>query len=133
MKYTAGQAAKAAGVATATITRALKRGTISGTKGPDGAWQIEPAELHRVFPALAPQERERPFTQEHERPVQEAERAGEIRAMQDQLAALEDALADVREDRDQWRKMAERLALAPPERQPAQQPARSLWQRLLGR
>ena len=32
MKYTAGQAAKAVGVATATITRALKSGKISGQK-----------------------------------------------------------------------------------------------------
>lgn len=32
MKYTAGQAAKATGVATATITRALKSGKISGHK-----------------------------------------------------------------------------------------------------
>lgn len=49
MKYTAGQAAQAAGISTPTITRAIKSGKISATKDHTGAWQIEPAELHRVY------------------------------------------------------------------------------------
>ncbi len=49
MKYTAGQAAQAANVSTATITRAIKSGKISAVKDHAGAWQIEPVELHRVF------------------------------------------------------------------------------------
>jgi len=129
MTYTAGQAAKAAGVSTATISRALKRGTISGSKQPDGSWRIEAAELHRVFPPLAVQEPETPFMQSTAIAAQEPERAGEVRAMQGELAALRDALADARNDRDKWREMAERLAIAPP--QPL--PSRSLWQRLIGK
>lgn len=54
MKYTAGQAAKATGVATSTITNALKSGKISGEKDENGAWRIDPAELHRIYPPLAP-------------------------------------------------------------------------------
>lgn len=54
MQYTAGQAAKAVGKNIATITRAIKSGKISASKGTDGAWCIDPAELHRVFP-IAPQ------------------------------------------------------------------------------
>ena len=50
MQYTAGQAAKAVGKNIATITRAVKSGKISASKGVDGAWRIDPAELHRVFP-----------------------------------------------------------------------------------
>lgn len=49
MKYTAGQAAQAVNVSTATITRAIKSGKISAEKDHTGAWQIEPVELHRVF------------------------------------------------------------------------------------
>lgn len=53
MKYTAGQAADATGVSTATITRAIKKGRISAVKDSIGAWSIDPSELHRVFPPLA--------------------------------------------------------------------------------
>lgn len=54
MKYTAGQAAQAANVSTATITRAIKSGKISAVKDHSGAWQIEPIELHRVFHIRSP-------------------------------------------------------------------------------
>lgn len=50
MQYTAGQAAKAVGKNIATITRAIKSGKISASKADDGAWRIDPVELHRVFP-----------------------------------------------------------------------------------
>jgi len=129
LAYTAGQAAKAAGVSTATISRALKRGTISGSKQPDGSWRIEAAELHRIFPPLAAQEPEGAFMQSVAIATQEPERADEERARQGELAALRDALADARSDRDKWREMAERLSLAPPQALPS----RSLWQRLFGR
>lgn len=110
MKYTAGQAAKATGVSTATITRALKSGKISGKKDEDGAWSIDPSELHRVFKPLAPQEHEKPTAQQHaiaENPV-------EIKALERELNTLREALSDARQDRDKWREMAERLSLAPP-------------------
>ena len=49
MKYTLGEAAKATGKAKSTILRSVKNGTISASKGPSGSYQIDPAELHRVF------------------------------------------------------------------------------------
>ena len=125
MAYTAGQAAKAAGVSTATITRALKKGTISGQKLADGSWRIEPAELHRVFTPLAVQETTPLAVQDPARAVQDPD----ARALQAELSAIKDALADAREERDRWRLMAERLSLAPP--QPTEQ--RSLWQRIFGK
>jgi len=50
MKHTLGTAAKACGVARSTIYRAIKSGKISADKDANGNFQIEPAELHRVFP-----------------------------------------------------------------------------------
>ena len=49
MKYTLGQAAKATGKTKSTILRAIKNGTLSASKGAKGSYQIDPAELHRVF------------------------------------------------------------------------------------
>ena len=52
MSYTLAAAAKAAGLNKSTILKAIKSGTIIGTKDERGKWQIEPAELHRVYPAV---------------------------------------------------------------------------------
>lgn len=130
MKYTAGQAAKATGVATATITRALKSGKISGHKDESGAWAIDAAELHRAFPPISTQHRESHSVkgiatqhETHERPM-------EISALEREVQTLRDALTDAREDRDKWRDMAERLSLSPPA------PATGkpgFWARLVGK
>lgn len=125
LKYTAGQAAKASGVATATITRALKSGKISGKKDENGSWEIDPAELHRVFPPVSRKDHENPSMKQSERLHEIPERAGEVRGLEREVQMLRDALNDAREDRDKWRDMAERLSLAPPPPQVEQH--RSWW------
>lgn len=146
MKYTAGQAAKAAGVATSTITKALEKGKISGAKDDNGAWQIDPAELHRVYPPKATQASESPSVERDERPEKEAENRGLERL----VATLQEQIRDLREDRDGWRQQAERLSLrlpiaanAPPsepELQPVEMPVSGqgravggFWSRLWGK
>lgn len=114
MKYTAGQAAKATGVATATITRAIKSGKISGQKDSNGAWMIDPAELHRVFPPVSLKEHSKSFIKQDARPIERDEKSTENSALERELQMLRETLADVREDRDKWRDMAERLSIAPP-------------------
>jgi hypothetical protein len=52
MSYTLAAAAKAAGLNKSTIVKAVKSGKIIGTKDERGKWHIEPAELHRVYPAV---------------------------------------------------------------------------------
>ncbi len=49
MGYTLGQAAKATGKSKTTIQRAIKSGRISALKNDIGEYNIDPAELHRVF------------------------------------------------------------------------------------
>lgn len=50
MSYTLGEAAKATGKSKPTIQRAIKSGKISASKKEDGTYDIDPAELHRVYP-----------------------------------------------------------------------------------
>jgi len=50
MSYTLGEAAKATGKSKPTIQRAIKSGKISASKKSDGTYDIDPAELHRVYP-----------------------------------------------------------------------------------
>jgi hypothetical protein len=51
MSYTLAAAAAASGLNKTTIIRAIKSGKVTGTKNELGEWQVEPAELHRVYPA----------------------------------------------------------------------------------
>ena len=98
MKYSAGQAAKATGKSIPTITRAIKNGVISASRKSGGGYEIDPAELHRKFPAV---------TSVSDVIVTELGRETPIipNALQDKVKMLEEALADVRDDRD---------ALSPP-------------------
>jgi hypothetical protein len=53
MSYSLSQAATATGKDRSTIQRAIKTGKISANLNESGAYQIDPAELHRVFPVVA--------------------------------------------------------------------------------
>lgn len=127
MKYTAGQAAKAAGVSKATITRALQSGKISGSKDDNGAWSIDPAELHRVFPPVA---HEPPATQTMKHSAT-PEKVNETGVLERENQMLREALIEARQERDRWHQIAERLSIAPPASAPTpQKPAGGFWSRL---
>lgn len=66
MRYTLGTAAKATGKAKSTILRAIKSGTISASRSHDGSYEIEPSELHRVFPPNSAQPEPSNDAQPHE-------------------------------------------------------------------
>jgi hypothetical protein len=51
--YTLGTAAKACGVSKSTIHRAIRSGRISARSRDDNGYEIDPAELHRVFPPVS--------------------------------------------------------------------------------
>jgi DNA-binding transcriptional regulator GbsR (MarR family) len=51
MMLTLGQAAKETGVSKTAISRAVKSGRLSATRNELGEYQIDPAELFRVYPA----------------------------------------------------------------------------------
>jgi hypothetical protein len=99
MFYSLKQAADATGKTKPTILRAIKASKISAQKDVHGQWQIDPAELHRVYkPADEP----------------ERETVNDNNALEREVALLREVIADLREDRDRWRIQAERLALSKP-------------------
>lgn len=51
--YTLGQAAKATGLSKSWLSKAISSGKISAQKQENGSFQIDPSELHRVFPPMA--------------------------------------------------------------------------------
>jgi hypothetical protein len=50
--YTIATAAAAVGRNKTAILRAIKAGKISVSKDENGEWQIDPTELHRIYPPL---------------------------------------------------------------------------------
>ena len=115
MSYTLGDAAKATGKSKTTLHRAIKSGRISASKAEDGSYSIDPAELHRVFPAvtagtplgLLPKNDEERLSNtlaalRNQLEMQEKERDRE-------RALLQETIADLREDRDKWRQQATSL------------------------
>jgi hypothetical protein len=50
MGHTLGTAAKATGMSRTAILRAIGKGKISAQKNDHGEWDIDPSELHRLYP-----------------------------------------------------------------------------------
>jgi len=115
MAYTLGEAAKATGKSKTSIRRALDNGRISGRKTDGGEWRIEPAELHRVYPVLAP------VTGTGVTPEDTPRNTGlqtELTAAEREIALLRELLDREREisrsleqDRDHWRQQATALLM----------------------
>lgn len=130
MKYTAGQAAKATGKSVPTITRAIKKGTISADKQDGGGYLIDPAELHRVFPPVTRETNATVTMLGHETPSLPPENNG----LQRLVETLQEQISDLREDRDAWKQEAGKWQqqadaatrlLAPPVA--VERPKRSWW------
>lgn len=107
MRYTLGTAAKATGKAKSTILRAVKAGTISASRSHDGSYEIEPSELHRVFPPNSAQPDTSNGSQHNEEQVATLQTRLEIieterRRERDQMQATIDDLR-VRLDRSEDR------------------------------
>jgi hypothetical protein len=115
MFYTLGTAAKASGIAKSTVLRAIRNHRISATRSDTGDWEIDPAELHRVFPA-APTARNTEQSSVDHCAVRGAtpEKRDETALLEAQLAGLKEVaelmrrqLDDLRQDRDAWREQAQ--------------------------
>lgn len=116
-----GEAAKAAGVAKGTISKALKSGKLSYADKTTAGYQIDPAELFRAFP------RKQPETVENER-LETPKETVETAVLQARLEAAERRAETAEADRDAWREQAQRLALT--DQRPTPRPG--FWSRLIG-
>jgi excisionase family DNA binding protein len=119
---TLGEAARLTGLGKTTLARAIKAGRLSATRTDAGSYEIDPAELARVYPFPAPTEAAGGTDAATGSPVHHATPGATTDATTDALVAtLREQLADmrcqrddVRLERDRWRGMAERLALPSP-------------------
>ena len=118
MKLTLGQAAKQANLSKPTLSRALKDGRLVGTKRADGSYKIDASELQRWLDDY----RNRNRNKKHEvSPLTTPESVSCDSALQDEVKALrqekidslEKRIIELEQERDDWKRQAERLLPAP--------------------
>lgn len=111
MKLSLGQAAKEAGVSKATISRAVKQGKISAEKV-GNQYEIDPAELFRVYPRNVSETAERNDAQ----PQPNAANDTEIRMLREMLNAKDQHIDDLKSELQQAHKEKQALLAAPARR-----------------
>lgn len=107
MMYTLGQAAKATGKAKGTISNAIKNGRLSASRNDKGEYEIDGAELHRVYPLNSSTVEQPSKMNDAAPPLAQAERD----AFEARIALLEQTIERERQNTDEWRKQAQHLAL----------------------
>jgi len=110
MSYSLQQAATATGKDRSTIQRAIKSGKISATTNEAGAYQIDPAELHRVFPPVANDEGKTVALQQTATALQ-GEIESENRELRAKVELLREMVDDLRGERDKEAEERRRLTL----------------------
>jgi hypothetical protein len=106
MLYTLGQAAKATGLSKPTISDAIKKGRISARKNESGSFEIDPAELHRVYPPVSsPASKEEPQTLQNLTP----DLTAKIMVLEAQVQALGELKDQIAAERDDLRTERNRL------------------------
>lgn len=108
MKLSLGQAAKEVGVSKATISRAVKQGKISAEKV-GNQYEIDPAELFRVYPPNVSETAERNDAQPLHNDVNDIE----IRMLREMLDAKNEHIEDLKSELLQAHKEKQSLLAAP--------------------
>jgi hypothetical protein len=133
--YSLSSAAKATGKSKGTISEAIRSGKISASKDAHGQWSIDPAEIHRVYPPVQPEQSSldpsctssgpsaESFSSDHDELVQ---------LLKESLADAKRERDDARAERDHWRGLAMdfKTQLALPSGQPPRR--RGFFARLFG-
>ena len=118
MGLTLRQAADLCGASRSTIHRALKSGKLSGNRLEDGAWDIDPSELARVFPwdISEPVQRDNPGQGREGTSEREAVLVVKVEMLEHQLERERDTIADLRKrlDRAEDRVLALTSQTLPP-------------------
>ena len=107
------EAAEQTGVSKSTIFRAIRSGKLSAARTADGNFEIDPAELFRVYPPkmmdVAPGRVTESLAVQD---APDAETAVKLAVMEAELKALREMVAELRNDRNAWQQQTERMTLA---------------------
>lgn len=131
MKFSLRTAAQHTGTSKSTILRAIKSGRLSAARLDDGGYEIDGAELERVYPTQRSTERAMDHSATGDDTPRTADAtaalAAEISGLREILRRADATADELRQERDRWRSMAESQ-----QRLIADQRPRSWWQRVTG-
>ena len=136
MSYTLGEAAIATGKSKSTLSKAIKAGKITAFKNDNGAFEIEPSELHRLYPpaplAIEENTSESIDSEQNATPDSTPKNTSNIEVLETKLQMANERIEELKADKEklevdkeQWRQQATNL-LAAPDR-------RGLLQRIFGK
>ena len=110
MKMSLNKAAKECGRAKSTILEAIRSGRLSAPKDERGRYEIDPAELFRVFGKTEPNEQIEPIpnTQEKQKTEVLEER---INSQSILMERMSNEIDELKAQRDKWQTQAERQTL----------------------
>ena len=132
-RYTLGEAAKATGKSKPTISRAIKKGTISGNKNHNGEYELDPAEVHRVWPLLQPASNDDGTVKQSDTPNNDSGLQREIELLREMVERGDAERSRLEADRDKWREQAERVTLLLEGGRSDEASSGGFFSRLLGR
>jgi hypothetical protein len=112
---TLSQAAKECGRSKSVLLQAIKTGRLSANRNELNQWQIDPAELFRVYPLERPENGQKEQYRTHFEREENALLQAQICHLEKQLATVEAVVDDLKTDRDHWRQQATALLTHKPE------------------
>lgn len=108
--YSLRQAAEAVGRGKPAVLKAIKSGKISAHKNDHGEWLIDPAELHRVYPAVSGNGSDSGSSERQETPQETSVLEREIELLRERLTEKDGQIDDFRAERDRLLKVIEEQA-----------------------
>lgn len=103
MTMSLNEAAKSCQKAKGTILKAIKEGRLSAPKDSQGRYEIDPSELHRVFPPTGPDQSEKPTltsATDHQNRIEIERLRAELKAANALSENMAETVADLRERLD---------------------------------
>ena len=104
---TLGQASEKCGKSKATILNAIRKQRMSAKKNDIGQWDIDPAELFRVYPVQTSNSSTNTKTKRGQTPSNTNENS----SLQKEVEMLREQLANMKEERNEWREEAKGVRL----------------------
>ncbi len=111
MALTLKQAAKEIGLSKPAVLKAIQKGRISAAKDEKGRWQIEPAELFRVYP------RNNQVNKVNDNQLtigNDKVSSGlqvEVEVLREKTKMQKDRIEELQEERDKWREQSSKLLI----------------------
>lgn len=141
--FTLGEAARATGKSKTTLTRAIQSGRMSAKRLDDGSYQIDPAELFRVYEAVTLETDAQPSSGEVVDPDATPVDDATVALLREQIELLErthrrerdslqERIDDLQKDRDAWQTQCSNQTLLLSHEQEKSQRGQGLLSRIFG-